>query len=165
MKETLGSKISRLRREKGMTQEELGEKLGVSSQAVSKWENDVSCPDIMALPTLAAVLGVTVDALLSDGEPERVTMTENRDPADLDRLMLVIAVNSADGDTVRVNLPLPLIRVLIDGGISPSTLGGDRLNGVNIDWEQILSLIERGVIGKLVEVESADGDTVEVTVK
>lgn len=63
-KTTLGQKIGSLRREKEWTQEELAEKLGVSAQAVSKWENDVSCPDIMLLPEISKLFGVTVDALL-----------------------------------------------------------------------------------------------------
>ena len=53
-----------LRKEKGYTQEQLAEMMGVSAQAVSKWENDVSCPDISILPILADKLGVTTDELL-----------------------------------------------------------------------------------------------------
>lgn len=63
-KETLGKRIAALRKEKGMTQEQLAEKVGVSAQAVSKWENDVSCPDITLLPLLADLFGVSVDELL-----------------------------------------------------------------------------------------------------
>lgn len=61
----IGRRIQALRKERGMTQEMLAEKIGVSAQAVSKWENGYSCPDISVLPTLAAVLGITVDELLS----------------------------------------------------------------------------------------------------
>ena len=63
-KETLGTRIAALRKEKGLTQEQLAEKVGVSAQAVSKWENDVSCPDITLLPLLADLFGVSVDELL-----------------------------------------------------------------------------------------------------
>ena len=52
---TLGKKIAELRRNKGMTQDGLAEMLGVSSQAVSKWENDISCPDIMLLPHISDI--------------------------------------------------------------------------------------------------------------
>lgn len=62
--QTMGKRIMQLRKEKGFTQEQLAEKMGVSAQAVSKWENDVSCPDISILPNLAEVLGVTTDELL-----------------------------------------------------------------------------------------------------
>lgn len=61
---TLGKRIMALRKAKGWTQEQLAAQLGISAQAVSKWENDVSCPDISILPALAALLGVRVDTLL-----------------------------------------------------------------------------------------------------
>ena len=63
-KETMGKRIADLRKQKGMTQEQLAQQLGVTAQAVSKWENDLSCPDISILPQLAEVLGVTTDELL-----------------------------------------------------------------------------------------------------
>ena len=49
----MGARILRRRKEKGLTQEELANKLGVSNQAVSKWEGDVCCPDLQLLPLLA----------------------------------------------------------------------------------------------------------------
>ncbi len=61
----LGDNIARYRRHSGLTQDELGSLLGVSAQAVSKWERSLACPDIMLLPQLAAVLGVTLDALFA----------------------------------------------------------------------------------------------------
>lgn len=64
MKKTLGMMIAKLRKEKGMTQLELAEKMGVTDKAVSKWERDLSCPDINSLPNLADILGVTVDELM-----------------------------------------------------------------------------------------------------
>ncbi len=56
--------IRRLRRDHGMTQNELADRLGVSYQAVSRWENESSYPDIELLPSIAALFGVTVDYLL-----------------------------------------------------------------------------------------------------
>ncbi len=61
---TMGKRIMTLRKEQGLTQEQLAEKLGVSAQAVSKWENDASCPDISIIPQLARVLRVSTDELL-----------------------------------------------------------------------------------------------------
>ena len=60
---TMGARIARSRKEKGMTQETLANALGVSNQAVSKWEGDVCCPDIALLPALADSLGMTLDEL------------------------------------------------------------------------------------------------------
>ncbi len=64
MNKPISEKICQLRKLKSLTQAELGEKLGVSPQAVSKWENGESLPDIMLLPTLCQVLGVSTDTLL-----------------------------------------------------------------------------------------------------
>ena len=64
MKKTLGMMIAELRKAQDMTQLELAEKMGVTDKAVSKWERDLSCPDVNSLPTLAETLGVSVDALM-----------------------------------------------------------------------------------------------------
>lgn len=79
--ESMGKRITALRKEKGLTQEQLAEKLGVSAQAVSKWENDVSCPDISILKELAAVLGVSTDELLGAKplEPRVVVVDAGKD--------------------------------------------------------------------------------------
>ena len=69
MEQTVGKRIMTLRKSRGMTQDQLAEKVGVSAQAVSKWENDISCPDISLLPKLAEVFQVTTDSLL--GMPEK----------------------------------------------------------------------------------------------
>lgn len=64
MKKTLGMMIAELRKQHGMTQLELAEKMGVTDKAVSKWERDLSCPDINSLPKLAELLGVGVEELM-----------------------------------------------------------------------------------------------------
>ena len=64
MKKTLGTMIAELRKQHGMTQLELAEKMNVTDKAVSKWERDLSCPDINSLPKLAEILGVSVDELM-----------------------------------------------------------------------------------------------------
>lgn len=62
---TLGETISSLRKEKNMTQMNLAEKMNITDKAVSKWERDLSCPDINSIPRLAEVLGVSVEELVS----------------------------------------------------------------------------------------------------
>lgn len=64
MKKTLGTMIAELRKQHGMTQLELAEKMGVTDKAVSKWERDLSCPDINSLPKLAEILDVSVEELM-----------------------------------------------------------------------------------------------------
>ena len=60
---TIGKNIADLRKNSGMTQEQLAETLGVSSQTISKWENEVTMPDIMLLPVIAGCFDITVDEL------------------------------------------------------------------------------------------------------
>lgn len=61
----IGEVISKLRKEKGLTQEQLAGFVGISTPAVSKWESNVSYPDITMLPTLAKFFSVTIDELLN----------------------------------------------------------------------------------------------------
>ena len=164
MNETIGSRISKFRKTKGMTQEELAFTMGVSSQAVSKWENDLSCPDIGSLPKLAKTLEVTTDELLS-GKQDAVRMVPVEQRKPIDELVFRIKVDSADGDKVRVNLPMSLVKVGLEIGLdmSGSINGMDSLK--NVDFSKLIELVERGAIGKLVEVESANGDLVEIVVE
>ena len=62
---SIGEMISSLRKEKEMTQNDLAEKMNVTDKAVSKWERNLSCPDVNSIPTLAAILGVSVEELLN----------------------------------------------------------------------------------------------------
>ncbi len=165
MNETIGNRISRLRKEKGMSQEALAEKIGVSSQAVSKWENDQSCPDISLLPQLAKLLDMTVDELLT-GNSNAVRMMPKGQRKSLDELTLRVRIISAEGDKIKVNLPMPLVKVGLEMGveIAPNYAKGmDSLK--NLDLQQIIDLVEQGALGKLVEIESADGDIIEVVVE
>lgn len=61
---TIGKNIKRLRQNKGLTQEQLGNILGITGQAVSKWENGSALPDLPVLPTLAEYFGITIDELM-----------------------------------------------------------------------------------------------------
>ena len=62
--QTFGTMIAALRKEHGMTQLELAEKMGVTDKAVSKWERDLSFPDVNSIPKLAEILNVTVDEIM-----------------------------------------------------------------------------------------------------
>ena len=81
MKHSVGRNIARLRLSQGMTQERLAQRMGVTPQAVSKWENDLNYPDVAALPALAALLDTSVDSLLTvpdngaEAEPEDAVPT------------------------------------------------------------------------------------------
>lgn len=62
----IGNNIKQLRLRKNLTQDQVAENLGVSYQAVSKWENNANTPDIALLPAIAELFGVSIDALFSD---------------------------------------------------------------------------------------------------
>ena len=70
--------IKNLRRKSNMTQEQLAEKLGISAQSVSKWENAVAMPDIMMLPRISEVFGVSIDDLFDLTSEQRLNRIENR---------------------------------------------------------------------------------------
>ncbi len=85
--EKVGEQIRLLRKTKELTQDELGERLGVTYQAVSKWERGEALPDVGLLPDLADVLETTVDHILRGGEritayKRRVTVAEIREGFD-----------------------------------------------------------------------------------
>ena len=71
---SIGKTIADFRKKRGFTQEELGARLGVTNQSVSKWENETSMPDVLLLPSIADALGVTLNALygIEDKNPEKV---------------------------------------------------------------------------------------------
>ena len=166
---TLGKKISDCRKMRDMTQEELAERMSVSAQAVSKWENDLSIPDLPILIELANLFGMTLDELVRQEESlpaAQVLPKAQRKP--MEQVLLRIVVDSADGDHVKVNLPMSLLKVAMEigGGMGMLQINGQSildLKGVN--WDDICAMIENGVIGKLVEVDSADGDHVEIFVE
>ena len=62
-----GALLRKLRQERGWTQRQVAEQLGVSTQAVSKWERDQGIPDVGLLPHLAEIFGVSVEGLLDGG--------------------------------------------------------------------------------------------------
>lgn len=72
----IGAKIKQLRLHRGMTQEQLGKPLGLSGQAVSKWESNTTMPDIQLLPELSALLGITIDELFSITDNTRMERIE-----------------------------------------------------------------------------------------
>ena len=165
METTLGKRIAALRKQKELRQDDIAQLLDVSPQAVSKWENDQTCPDIGLLPKLAQILGVTTDELLSGKqELQEVRVLPPEERKDIKDMLLRIIVDSSDGDKVRINLPMALVQVALDMGTEmPQISGKEALK--NIDLNQIMELVRQGAIGNLVEVESVDGDTVRIFVE
>ncbi len=163
---TFGQKIQEQRKLKGLKQDELAEKLGVSAQAVSKWENDVSMPDILLLPEIANIFGITIDSLFEREEKPEVQMVPIEKRKSINEMYL--RVNVIDGsDKVKINVPLALIVVCLEAGIpveSMVSFGDTKVDMSKIDLRRIVDLVEQGIIGKIVEIESEDGEYVVVEV-
>ncbi len=90
----LGNQIKALRQRKGVTQEALATQLGVTAQAVSKWERNTASPDIALLPSLSAYFGVTIDELFALSDDTRLERIQNM-------LWDVRFLNPADADNAR----------------------------------------------------------------
>lgn len=164
MKETFGQRLSKFRKEKNLTQEEISEKVNVSPQAVSKWENDLSIPDIETILKLSEILDVSLDLLLGkETNSEKTQILPKEDRKDPNKLILKIKVLSKS-DKVIINLPVALIKVCLETGMSmPQINGNETLS--KIDFNKILELVEQGVIGELLSIESEDGDKVSIIVE
>lgn len=181
-KMTLGEKLNLMRKNSGFTQEEIAVRLGVSPQAVSKWENDLSCPDIMLLPEIAKLYGKTVDALLSiddfdetnaktssiDDEKSEQTADVKEDSlrknASSGKMFLKVNVVSQNGDNINVKLPVTLLEsvkgMLGNIKINNAAVGGIDLS--KIDFDMIFELVDSGVMGEIVNVVSQNGDVIKV---
>lgn len=155
MESTLGKRIAQLRKEKILTQEDLAQMMEVSAQAVSKWENDLTCPDISSLPKLAKILGVSVDELLSGKVEPLAQVVPIEQRKEIKDMMLRIVIDESDGEHVKVNIPLALVQVALDMGMElPQVSGNTALK--NVDLTQIMNMVRQGVIGNLLEVETGD---------
>lgn len=162
--QTLGERIAYYRKAANMTQAELAEACSVTAQAVSKWENDLTAPDISLIPKLAELFHITTDELL--GVPKRTVTAVDPAKVDMSKMLFRVRVLSKEGDKVNVNLPLALAELLLSDGAMSSKLFGSKGDALkSIDFAQIVALVRQGAMGKLVEVDSADGDKVEVWVE
>ena len=158
--ETLGTRLAELRKKYNFTQADIGEKLNVSVQAVSKWENDLSLPDYDYLTKLADLFNTSIDELLGR-KKEIVRQEENKDK---NKLLFKISIKSADGDEININLPLSVIKVLVENNSNTNIISGNE-SLKNIDFASLLSLAEQGVIGEIVNIKSADGDIIKIVVE
>lgn len=162
--QSLGERIAALRKARGMTQEQLAESCSVTAQAVSKWENGLTAPDISLLPRLAELFSVTTDELLGVHRAETVAV----DPSavDVSKLLLRVRVLGEGGSEVKVNFPFTVAELLLKNEKFLESAGNGKMEFLKeLDLRQIVLLVRSGVMGKLVEVKGADGNLVEVWVE
>lgn len=155
---TLGERIAEGRKKCGYTQESFAELLDVTPQAVSKWENDISCPDIQLLPKISQILGISVDELLTGRKAISNETPPIEKTIDTSKLKFVINVEKPGQKPVVVSFPFATAKrfAKIGNGISGIT-GNGALNSEQLD--EIISLVENGATGEVFKVEAND-DTV-----
>lgn len=105
----LGAKIAELRKEKAMTQNDLADVLGVSSQAVSKWEIGASYPDISLIPKISKLLETSADYLLNDELEPAVKLQNIPEKKDTVNLYLSKSMKLAE---IKLRLQFKTIKIL-----------------------------------------------------
>lgn len=167
--ETLGSRIAAARKRKGYTQEEFSDLLGVTPQAVSKWENDLSCPDILSLPKISELLDISLDELLTgkttkSEEPKENSTAQITTPiTDTNRLKLRIRIQPPNKKPVNITLPISLAKRVakIGNGIS-GVMGQTAIDSGKL--EQIIDLVEGGATGELLNIVADDGTVITIEI-
>ena len=151
MEQTLGKRIVANRKRLGLTQDQLAERLGVTAQAVSKWENGQSCPDITMLPKLAAIFNITTDQLLGITPQEEApahraeVVTEENEPEGIHLSNGKWEFKYDSGRKGRFGLALWIL--LVGGLLLSSALLGWESNFWSILWPSALLVF--GLMGLL----------------
>lgn len=157
----IGNNIAALRKEKSITQEELANILGVSAQAVSKWENNSSCPDVALLTDIADYFGVTVDALLraqgdeiTSEQPQVNTSSQTQNNFNKNVSIKIVQQN---GKTNNIKIPFKFAKIGMNIG-----------NIFGLDKEiadKIGALIDGENIGELVDIFTENGEHITITLE
>lgn len=162
--DTLGKRIAAKRKQHNLTQEEFSELLGVTAQAVSKWENDISCPDIMLLPKIAEILEVSIDELMGvkneSNSKEQILASE---VIDTNKLKFRIHIIDNRGKPINIALPMSFVMKIANVGIKiPGILGTAVVDDSQLG--QILELVKNGVTGEVFDLTTDDGTNVKIEI-
>ncbi len=163
-KETLGNRISSLRKQRGYTQSEFAEMLSVTPQAVSKWENDISCPDITLLPDIADIFGITVDELLT-GRVRTAALPEKekKHRKNIEKLRLIVRVLRPMQKPIKIALPLSVVKRFARLGVSISNaVGGDYISEEQLS--EIMNMVDEGIAGVILDIVTEDDTNVIVEI-
>lgn len=194
MQESIGRRIAQRRLAKGMTQERLAREMGVSAQAVSKWENDLNYPDVTLLAPLARLLETTIDELLTGAapsvdasasagtptegaadapaasEPAAATTPTAADPtsrpstASKNAWVHIQVTGGREGDNVDVSIPLSIVKFAANVALAQPAIANNTALE-GFDLEAILRAVEEGELGTIVDVTDHDeGERVRIWV-
>ena len=144
---TIGENIAYFRKKNKLTQEELAEKLSITSQAVSKWECDSSYPDITGMQSLAKILGVTVDEIINGEKalPEIIEAPKEK----IDRRILLINVEASD-TTITTRLPVSFVKKSIENGTLKKIVGEEAFE----QFWALEDMIDSGLTGPIIDVDN-----------
>lgn len=147
---SVGENIARFRKEKGLTQAALGELLGVSNRAVSKWELGMTMPDVMLFPEISRVLGVTLADLY--GMPEE---SSAEDAASIsvgeNQKILNICVKTNDTN-VTTKIPVAAVRSVFGNKLLKLYLSDEDDKSI----AELLNMIDNDTMGTLVDVDTEE---------
>ncbi len=163
----LGNNISERRKAMGLTQEELATKLGVSPQAVSKWENNLSCPDISLLPDISKLFNISVDELLGVSSPNNNAETTKNEEVHSDvtyeepvytgkKATKLLITTERNGKTTNIKFPLGIVRFGLNIGGIFGGLTGEQANAVE-------DAIKTGLMGEILSVDGENGEKVTIS--
>ena len=163
--ETLGTRISQYRKQRNFTQSEFAELLGVTPQAVSKWENDISCPDIMLLPKISQLLGVSIDEMLGNPVDQTKAQKVEEPKIDTSKLKLKINITSANKKPVNISFPMAMVKRFTKIGTGISSIidvNSPAIDGKQID--SIFELINDGATGEILNITDETGQNIVIEI-
>lgn len=151
----IGNNIAVLRKKKGITQEELANELGVSAQAVSKWENNSSCPDVSLLTKIADYFGVSVDALLRTQEDDIVDLAEEKEDnvKPDDKKNIVIKIMQQNGKENVIKVPFKFVKL----GLNIGTMFG-----LDKDISSKIVTLAGSNVTDIVNIDTENGEHIEI---
>ena len=153
----IGNNISALRKKKRITQEELANELGVSAQAVSKWENNSSCPDVSLLTQIADYFNVSVDDLLRAEEGDIVDFSENKDgnvKSNDDKKNIVIKVTQQSGKENIIKVPFKFVKLGLNIG---------SMFGLDKDISAKIATLAENDMTDIVNIDTENGEHIAIT--
>ncbi len=146
---TIGQNIAHFRKQKNMTQEELAEKMSVTAQAVSKWECDMSYPDITAIQALSKILGVSVTEILEGIQAPLEIKDAPQEIIDRRIVRIEVQVNETK---IVTRFPVPAVKKAKENGTLRNLVGECAYARV----VSVLDMIDSGVTGHLIDVDNPE---------